>query len=99
MDDSGLMRRIHTRENLREPRRGCLTIDLAHPLELRAQRRAAHQLHHQVSSLGSDAAIVKERDDIGMTQACGGLRLTLEAAEGSPIAEHAAEHDLDRDFA
>src|SRR5260370_2847566 len=98
MDDAGLMRSLDTLEYLPEPLRSRLRVKLARAREFQAQRGATNKLHHQVSSLRSDAAVVIDRDDVRMIQAGRGFRLTLEAPQRSPIAEQFTEHDLDRDL-
>src|SRR6266404_149408 len=96
MDDASLVRSLDAFEQLSEPDGGRLRIKPARALEFRAQRRSAHKLHHQIGSVGPDAAIVIDADDVRMIQAGRSLRLALETPQRRPVAEHVAEHDLDR---
>src|SRR5258708_33165480 len=84
MDDAGLMRSLDTLDHLPEPLRSRLRVKLARAREFQAQRRAANKLHHQVSPLRSDAAVVIGRDDVRMIQAEGAY-LVMELIRGSTL--------------
>lgn len=99
MDEAGIVRRTEATPRLQEHHEDLPpgTSHRAHPL---LQRLPLHELHRDVDR-AFDLADVVDRDDVGMREASGDLRLASEAsARGIEATAHAiGPQQLDRDVA